>query len=309
MDKNVFIDKANKKHGNEYDYSKLECAMSDSNVEIVCKKHGSFWQRVSHHLSGSKCPKCSRRLSQDEFIQKAKSVHGNKYDYSLVKYEKVNQKIQINCFKHGVFSQVANSHLNGYGCPKCQYDLLSSSFTCSQDEFIQKAKDVHGDKYDYSLVKYTGCFDKIKIICKKHGVFMQTPSRHLCGGCLKCSNHISNMESKWLDIKNVPDTKENRQVILKIGNKNISVDGFIPASKTIFEFYGDFWHGNPKKFKPSAINIANKIPFGVLYKKTIERENLLIKNGFKIISIWEMDFAQTYKELTRSKNKSAVLSS
>lgn len=125
-----------------------------------------------------------RRLTQEDFIAKAHRVHGDKYDYSLAKYTKSVNKVKIICPKHGVFEQTASNHLAGKGCPKCAGNVQSNTA-----EFIAKARRVHGDKYDYSLVNYTKSANKVKIICPEHGVFEQEANSHLQGfGCPKCYN-------------------------------------------------------------------------------------------------------------------------
>jgi len=125
-----------------------------------------------------------KKLTTAEFIEKAKKVHGDKYDYSLVEYVAVIKKIKIRCKHHGIFEQTPNSHLGKCGCPKCGSTLLSNS-----KDFIKKSLKIHGDKYDYSLVNYTTAKIKVKNICKEHGIFEQVPNSHLNGnGCLKCYN-------------------------------------------------------------------------------------------------------------------------
>lgn len=129
-----------------------------------------------------------RRLTTEEFIEKAKRVHGEKYSYNNVVYNKSNIHVSITCLKHGDFLQKPNVHLSGGGCPKCKTDIHKQKFTHSQDKFIEKARKVHGDKYDYSLVKYINSHNTVKIICKIHGVFEQKPISHLNGHeCIKCS--------------------------------------------------------------------------------------------------------------------------
>lgn len=114
-----------------------------------------------------------------EFVKEAKHVHGNKYDYSKVKYVNANTKVEFVCPKHGVFAQTPSSHLRGQGCPMCGGKKKLTTL-----EFARKAKEVHGNKYDYSKVRYTNAKSKVKIICPEHGVFEQLPSNHLSGcGC------------------------------------------------------------------------------------------------------------------------------
>lgn len=127
-----------------------------------------------------------KKLTKEEFISKAKIIHGGKYDYSLVEYINNSTKIKIICLLHGIFEQVPFSHLGKRGCPKCKSEKLSSLYLMDQNTFIEKAKLVHGDKYDYSLVNYIGNKYKIEIICSIHGKFSQLPQNHLRWGCLKC---------------------------------------------------------------------------------------------------------------------------
>lgn len=128
-----------------------------------------------------------RRLTNDEFINKAKAIHGNKYAYSKVEYKNSQTKVCIICPKHGDFYQNPNNHLNGKGCPKCKREASSLRHLSSIDDFILKAKLVHCGKYDYSRVKYVNAKTPIEIICPIHGVFEQIPNYHLDGcGCKKC---------------------------------------------------------------------------------------------------------------------------
>jgi len=192
--KDNFIQKANLKHNGIYDYSKVEYIKSCMNIIIICKKHGEFVQRASHHLSGSGCSRCSIErqakeftYSQEGYIKKVQLVHYNAYDYSKVKYVNLEQNIIIICKKHGEFEQPAVSHLIGVGCRMCSKESYSEKKRDTTETFIAKAYKVHGDVYDYSKVEYIESSLKVTIVCKKHGEFQQTPNGHLMGhGCSKC---------------------------------------------------------------------------------------------------------------------------
>jgi hypothetical protein len=123
------------------------------------------------------------------FINKAKGVHGNKYDYSLVDYKGVNTKVKIICQIHGKFEQTPHHHMyRKQGCNKCGYINISKNTRKKEDVFISEAKLIHGDKYDYSLAEYINAKTKVKIICQIHGKFEQTPTNHLNGQtCGKCN--------------------------------------------------------------------------------------------------------------------------
>lgn len=127
-------------------------------------------------------------MSKEEFIEKAKSVHGEKYDYSMVEYVDTKTKVCIICPKHGEFWQTPKAHVvRGYGCRKCGRELCGEKLAKTTDAFISEARKIHGDKYDYSKVKYINATTKVCIICPKHGEFWQEPHDHLKGvGCPKC---------------------------------------------------------------------------------------------------------------------------
>ena len=179
-----FIRRAKKVHGDKYDYSKVEYKGTHTKVCIICPIHGEFFQTPNNHLHGQGCLACGGRkqLTKEEFIQKAREVHGDKYDYSKVEYVNKNTKVKIICPIHGEFFQTPNNHLQGHGCHKC--------VGCKQltkEEFIQKAREAHGYKYDYSKVEYINAHTKVKIICPIHGEFEQEPNSHLEGkGCPNC---------------------------------------------------------------------------------------------------------------------------
>ena len=189
-----FTTKAKKVHGDKYDYSKVKWINTDHKVEIVCPKHGSFWVLPSNHLRGSLCPKCnleSRTMSTDEWKALAREKHGNKYDYSESVYQGFSTPVKIICPKHGEFWQAGGAHAQlGQGCFRCAAEESNSHHLMSKDEFIQQARRVHGDYYDYSHVEPEHFYrnQEVKIICPKHGSFYQLVSKHLLGaGCLKCA--------------------------------------------------------------------------------------------------------------------------
>ena len=189
--KDLFVEQANLVHKGKYDYSKVEYINSKTKVCIICPEHGEFWQEPSSHLRGRGCPKCGGgyKYNNNDFITKAHEVHGDWYDYSKVLFEKVTDKVCIICPEHGEFWQTPALHLRGSGCKKCASIKLSRLYTKNCNYFITKAKEIHGDKYDYSKVEYVTTHTKVCIICPEHGEFWQTPAQHLRGrGCPKCAN-------------------------------------------------------------------------------------------------------------------------
>lgn len=127
-----------------------------------------------------------KKLTTEEFIKKAKAIHDDKYDYSLVEYINSQTKVKIICPEHGEFEQKPNNHLNGGGCKTCYHQSMVLDTTT----FVIKAKQIHGDKYDYSITEYIESKSKVKIFCPKHGEFEQKASGHLSGkGCFSCFNN------------------------------------------------------------------------------------------------------------------------
>ena len=123
-----------------------------------------------------------KKLTTAEFIQRSAEVHSGKYDYSTTMYTSTYAKVRIMCPIHGEFVQVAKDHLTGYGCPKC-----GGTGRKTTNEFVECARKVHDDKYDYSLVDLKSMNKKVKIICPEHGEFMQRPADHQNGvGCPEC---------------------------------------------------------------------------------------------------------------------------
>ena len=172
-----FIRKANKIHNNRYDYTFLEedYKGNKSKVRIICKEHGEFKQTPNAHLRGDKCNLCSRRdfKNTESFILESNKIHNNKYGYEKVKFDSIKDEVVINCPIHGDFIQNAYNHVLGSGCRKC-----SECEKHTQDSIIQKFKEVHGEKYDYSLVEFVNIREKVKIICQRHGIFLQDPFCH-----------------------------------------------------------------------------------------------------------------------------------
>lgn len=136
-----------------------------------------------------------------EFIVKANKKHNNKYDYSLVNYTGKKNKITIICPIHGSFEQKASLHLEGRGCRTCNTKIKGQQRRKTTDAFLKQAKEIHGDKYDYSKSIYVSAFTKIKIICHLHGEFEQEPSSHIRGfGCKKCASVLNGFgKSKWVE--------------------------------------------------------------------------------------------------------------
>lgn len=287
-------------HGNKYDYSNFQYNGVFDKSEIICNKHGTFLQSYNNHIRGSGCVKCAndnKRIGADKFKNIANKIHKNKYSYDKVVYKNNKTKVIVTCLKHGDFKIAPSEHINLFqGCKKCYYDKTRKT----KEEFITESKLNHKhDPYplSYEKVKYINNHTSVIITCKKHGDFNQTPVAHKNNGCPICGKTISRNEKKWISILQ----KNNKYIIcgtranFKINGRLIKPDGYCVNTNTIYEFYGDYIHGNPNIYHENDLNTKLNKTFGALYKKTIDREYFLKKHGFKIISIWESDFKRIYK--------------
>lgn len=199
-----------------------------------------------------------RKLTQEEFIERATEIHNGKYDYSKVEYKNAQTKVVIICPIHGEIYIKAHKHLNSCGCTECAIMERGEKRRSETKEFIEKARQVHGNKYDYSEVEYICANKKVKIICPEHGVFWQIPNGHLHGrGCSKCANHSRGEEkvSKFLLKKGINFIPQYK---IKIGLLNeVKVDFYIELNeKYIIEFNGiqhykkvPYFHRNEEAFK------------------------------------------------------------
>ena len=181
-----FILEANKVHKGKYDYSLVSYRKNRDKLIIICPTHGQFLQAPIEHTSGKGCIDCAgmRKKTTEQFIEDAKLIHGERYDYSEVDYKNNRSIIKIKCSEHGVFEQQAKSHLKGRGCIIC-----SGKNQKITETFIEEANLVHKGIYDYSDVDYKTNSEPVLIKCKTHGMFPQTPKLHLNGcGCPRCKN-------------------------------------------------------------------------------------------------------------------------
>ena len=223
----------------------------------------------------------SKHLTE-EFILKSYNTHGHKYDYSKVNYINSKTKVEIICSVHGSFFQTPNNHLRRRGCFMC-----SKIKKLTQEQFINRSSIVHNKFYDYSKVNYFNAKTKVEIVCPEHGSFLQNPNHHLRGfGCDKCSSFVSKPEIEFLDYLKIPNTIENRQIYLQ----RKKVDGYDKDTKTIYEFLGDYYHGNPLKYTFDKYNPTCNKTFGELYENTKKRFSKLKNLGYKIKYIWESDW-------------------
>ncbi len=241
----------------------------------------------------------TKNLTNKEFISKAKKIHGNKYDYSNSIYTSSREKVFIKCNLCGtLFNQKANDHLMGKGCIKC-----SGKYRYSTEEFICKSNKVHPDVYDYSKVNYINSHSKVIIICQRHGEFLQSPYHHLRGSkCPQCLHKISKREMEFLNYLKVPI----RNYSLPKWKKKY-VDGYDPDENIVYEFLGDYWHGNPEIYDGNKTNPDTKLTFNTLLKITFFKMNKVKSLGYNVKYIWENDWNKFTKGIHKIPQVYSVL--
>jgi hypothetical protein len=317
LNSSIFIERANKIWSNEYDYSKTVYSSSLVKIIVICKKHGEFKQLPWNHLKYG-CAKCGREINKRNiilkeeckrnFISKACLVHNSSYEYSKSIYVTSILKLTVTCKIHGDFMISPNNHLRGKGCNLCANKKRIAGVTKRFNDYCVKFKEKHGDTYDYSSVEWYNASLPITVICKKHGEFKITPYNHQKGtGCQKCSNNYSSISLDWLLFMQVSynieiqHAKNNGEFI--IPTTRYKADGYCETINTIFEFYGDFWHGNPNIYDMEKINPITGISFQKLYDKTIEKSNFIKKSGYKLVEIWENDWRKFIKSIRSVQKK------
>lgn len=263
--------------GDRYDLSLFVYTTSRAMVKVICPIHGVFETKANNFLMGHGCPKCGRQtdavkqnyknmtMTLEEFIRRAKEKHGDKFDYSKVVYVNSYTKVCIVCPEHGEFWQTPFNHLNGRGCPYCRNEGISGRQSYTYDEFVSKARSIHGDKYIYPKEEYrVGSKVKIGIICPIHGLFFQRPSAHLYGqGCPHCNESKGEKKvAEWLDNHNIKYERQYRinLPISLFSSNRLWVDFYLPDYNTFIEYNGpqhyrryEFWHKTEDEFRDQQV--------------------------------------------------------
>ena len=293
----TFIEKANKVHNEKYNYSKTIYVNSRTDIIVICPIHGEFHTTPHKHIHNKhECPQCLKEKKDNKikpikkdknkiFVEKAKLIHGDKYNYSNINYINKNTKICIICPEHGEFWQIPHNHLKGCGCPKCAREILRKKHSFTKDIFIMNAKKIHENKYDYSKVEYINNSTKVCIICPKHGEFWQTPAMHYNErqGCPLCGTLSSKNELEIFNIlkKYFSDVHLRDHDIIK--PKEIEIT--IPSKKVCIEYNGLRWHS--EEFKDDKNYHLNK-------------SELCKQKGYNLIHIFEDEWIFK-KEIVKNK--------
>ena len=287
-----FVAKANSVHCHRYKYYSPYQG-SGIPLAITCVTHGVFYQTPNSHVSQKQgCPECAKSerinrqlLPVSSVIERFISVHGDKYDYSQVNYVGMHTPVSIVCPIHGAFQQSPHSHQKGRGCPQCATKLQQSWNSRRQLQiqrtFEAKARDKHGDLFDYSGVVYTHNQSKITFRCKKHDVTLtQTARDHLSGynPCPQCNHMKSSQEeaiARFLSIFTTVDPR-NRTIL-----KPRELDVYLPEKNLAIEYCGMYWHSHGDK----ASERADK-------HKHADKHRDCAEQGIRLITLYETEWLE-----------------
>jgi hypothetical protein len=263
------------KHMREVD---LECAL--------CGRR--WWSQISSVNQSKGCLTCNRLKprSWDEALAKFVAVHGERYQHDPISYTKWHGKINVKCLScQSNFTIMCVDHAKGQGCVGCHKRCKVDT-----EEFVRRAKQMHGDAYDYSRVNYADMMSKVDIRCVKCGSwFKQLPNNHvnIGNGCPACASAavVSKLEAAWLDSLQI--SVEDRQVTVTIDDASYVVDAL--CGDTVYEFYGSYWHGDPRATRASQIIGRRSETASELYAKTLSRQSALERKGYMVKYVWEWD--------------------
>ena len=258
----TYIKTLDSKHIEKYNYLYLEGDKGKTYVVYICPMHGLKKQEIYLHKNGYGCVDCAMdskksklhdifASSEKDFIEKAKKVHGDKYDYSKVEYINTHTKVCIICPEHGEFWQTPGNHIYGQGCPIC-----GGTHGITLERFIENANKKHNFKYTYENAVYKDAHTKLLITCPKHGDFLQTPNDHLSGcGCPECKMSHMERETKQLLTEYNIKFEEQKQFDWLIFKKRgrMKLDFYLPDYNIAIECQGeqhfypiDYYHGKEK---------------------------------------------------------------
>lgn len=286
MTQEMFLEKSHEVHGDRYDYSKVIFKYAKEPVEIICPKHGSFWQRPQdHYLKGCGCPKCKgekvieiHKYRKEDWLKLVKEKYGDKYNYSKVEYINYNTPVTIICPIHGEFECTPNNHYkSNTGCPKCGREKANRTESSTQEYFIEKAKQVHNNKYDYSKVKYINQQYKVAIICPEHGEFQQLPGNHLMGqGCPKCQ-----LKSQTKLYEKLKESFPNEEILFEVGRNIIPwiklqrFDIYFPKYNIAVEYNG-IQHYIPIEYFGGQLIFEAQLEYDKLKRQKCKENNCIL---------------------------------
>jgi glutaredoxin len=304
-----WIQMARKVHNDEYTYEHAVYKGANEKITVTCKKHGDFILKANNHLQGNGCDECrkegikhektilpkrkksTKKLTNDEVVNRIHELYGDKYDTRYVNYTTIGKKIKLLCTQtdecgivHGEFEITPGHLFNGEGCPKC-----GKNYRYTSEEFVEACRKIHGDLYDYNKVDYKRTHDDVTIICKLHGDFKQSPANHLKGqGCPTCNQSLLEKECREkLKSLNINIIEQKRFEWL--GKK--SLDFYLPDYNTAIECQG-IQHFQPTTF---SYTLTKEKAYEDILRRDKEKYEQCVNNGIKLYYYSNLGIEYPYK--------------
>jgi len=232
----------------------------------------------------------TRKLTTEQFIKKARTVHGDCYGYSRSNYNGNTINLEIECYVHGFFWQVPKVHLRGGGCSKCASKINSIKQTKSTEQFIKDARKVHGDRYGYDQLNYKKDCENVTIECYVHGLFEQIANGHLNGhGCASCSSNKHKSLEQFI--------KEARLIhgYRYDYSKSVYVNVHTPV-EIICHVHGSFWQSPANHLNFQGCSKCADKEVSKKLRKSLEQ---FIKEA-RLIHGYRYDYSLSIYETTRT---------
>jgi hypothetical protein len=278
-------------------------------LDIFYKNNKSYFKLKCNNEC---CKKCRENNRYNEIIQKCKIIYNDNYCYLGYKIENKRMFILVKCSHMEKYFMTKNHCHKMKECNICK-DIRNNNIRLNN--FLKEANIIHNNFYKYDEVKELNRLkDTIKIYCPTHKIyFSQIAQNHLNGqGCIVCANiKYSRKQIRWLKLKSIIDNTHIQHILndgeytIDLKNKNErkkSVDGYSVELNKVYEFHGDYWHGNPKKFNKKDINPHCNKTYGELYKKTKQRINKIKNLEYIVEEMWEYDW-NLHKKLLKEIKK------
>lgn len=289
-----------------YDRESIENAKNiDDHMIAICPIHGPIDVHIGSHLSGYGCKKCSgkEKKTTESYIEEARAIWGDLYDYSPLEYHGISSHITFRCMKHGLVSVYAADHLQGHGCPDCGNERKSEWKKITHDDYVESVMKVHSNYYSYQNGEYKGMHEDITVTCPIHGDFEIEAVYHLKGGgCPYCTS-VSKGESlvrSWLLDNKIEFIPQYTIMLIEqslFGRNKLRVDFYLPNCNTIIEFHGEQHYRFVKKFHSDDFGFQRQ------QDRDIRLRQHCKKNKIRLIEIPYTKLKEVNKILDKEKGR------
>ena len=286
MDRYEFIWKAIQKHGYKYDYRKSWYTGSLGKIQIRCPKHGMFTVVASEHIRRTGCRECwleSIRTSLEEARERVQEIFGDNITIPDQEIKGQTTQITATCWKHGDFPSRLNDLFNGHGCPDCYNEVRGDSTRMTQEEFVEKARQVHQDAsgnplFDYSETVYKGALNSITSRCLRCGrLVTQTAASHLAGkGCKYCNvSKLENQVGRML-AETAISFEEQKTFDWLVYKGKLYLDFYLPSFNVAIECQGG------QHFRPIA-HFGGKKAYDETVTRDTEKKRICEEHGIRLL--------------------------